>query len=187
MPRTKFISEETIEETEIKEEAKIETPKTAKTKKIFDQSEGIPCRSVVEGGLYMQGAKTEMLYTWIEYGDISEVEYRDLAAAVRSKSKFVYNPWFIVEDEDFLAEFPQLKKFYDESHSVRDLKRILSLPNNEMINEIKKLPSGAFESLKTIAAKQVADGVMDSVSKIRALDDLFGTDLNLIGELVRDN
>lgn len=186
MPRTKFISEETIEE-EVKDDIKLETPKTAKTKKVFEQSEGVLCRSVVEGSLYMQGAKTQMLYSWTEYGDVSEVEYRDLAAAVRSKSKFVYNPWFIVDDEDFLAEFPQLKKFYDESHTVRDLKRILNLPVNEMINEIKKLPAGAFESLKTIAAKQVADGVMDSVSKIRALDDLFGTDLNLIGELVQDN
>ena len=186
MPRTKFISEDAVEE-EIKNEIKPEATKPAKAKKVFDQSEGVLCRSVVEGSLYMQGAKTQMLYSWTEYGDVSEVEYRDLAAAVRSKSKFVYNPWFIVDDEDFLAEFPQLKKFYDESHTVRDLKRILSLPVNDMITEIKKLPAGAFESLKSIAAKQVSDGVIDSVSKIRALDNLFGTDLNLIGELVRDN
>lgn len=180
MPRSKFISEDTEnEQTEVKVEA-------SKKKKEFDQSEGIACRSVVQGGLYMEGLKTQMIYSWTDYGDVSEVEYRDLAAAVRSKSKFVYNPWFIIEDEDFLQEFPQIKKFYDESYSIKDLKNILNKPVDEMIKTIEKLPSGAFESMKSIAAKQVSNGTLDSVSKIKALDKLFGTDLNLIGEFTRD-
>lgn len=179
MPRSKFISEETKEEI-----VATETPK--KIKKEFDQSEGIPCKSIVQGGLYMEGLKTQMIYSWTDYGDVSEVEYRDLAAAVRSRSKFVYNPWFIIEDEDFLAEFPQIKKFYDEIYSIRDLRAILNKPVNDMISAIEKLPAGAFESMKTIAAQQVASGALDSVSKIKALDKLFGTDLNLIGEFTRD-
>ena len=183
MPRSKFISEETEKEKTIEtEEVKI----VSKEKKEFDQSEGIACRSVVQGGLYMEGLKTQMIYSWTDYGDVSDVEYRDLAAAVRSKSKFVYNPWFIIENEDFLREFPQIKKFYDESYSIKDLKSILNKPVNEMIAIIEKLPSGAFESMKSIAAKQVSNGALDSVSKIKALDKLFGTDLNLIGEFTQD-
>lgn len=184
MPKLKTIANEIKAESEIEEKtvakAKLEPePK----KKVFDQSDGIKCRSVVEGGLYMEGLKTQMLYAWTEYGDISEVEYRDLAAAVRSKSKFVYNPWFIIEDEDFLAEFPQVKKFYNDSYSIKELRDILQLPIGEMVETIKKLPESVMDTMKSIAGKQVASGQLDSVRKIKALDEIFGTDLNLIGGL----
>ncbi len=176
MARTKAIADEIENEV-------VEKPK----KKVFDQSEGIRCRSVVQGGLHMEGLKTQMLYTWEDYGDISEVEYRDLAAAARTKSKFVYNPWFIIEDEDFLAEFPQIKKFYDDSHSVKELKEILQMPVDRMVKTINELPSSVIETLKSIAAKQVSTGQIDSVRKIKALDEIFGTDLNLIGEIFADS
>ena len=180
MPKTKYLSD--VDETSENEEEV--TVKEAKPKKkVFSQNDGINCRSVVQGSLYMQGLKTEMIYSWTDYDDVSEVEYRDLVVAVRSKSKFIYNPWIIIEDEDFLNEFPQLKKFYDESHSVKELRQILDMPVDQMTAAIEKLPSGAFESLKSIAAKQVSNGILDSVSKIKALDNLFGTDLNLIGQL----
>ena len=176
--------EEEIDEVEEEEEVEVAKPRVKKT---FDQSDGIACRSIVYGSLFMEGLKTQMIYSWTDYDDVTEVEYRDLVAAVRSKSKFVYNPWFIIEDEDFLEEYPQIKKFYTDSYSIRDLKKILTLPVDQMIDSIKKLPSGAFENMKSIAAKQVSDGILDSVSKIKALDQLFDTDLNLIGQLVSDN
>jgi hypothetical protein len=154
-----------------------------KVKKEFSQSDGIQCHSVVQGGLYFVGDKTGMLYSFSDYGDITDIEYRDLVAAIRTKSGYVFNPYFIVDDEDFIAEFPALKKFYEDQISVKDLKNILNMPVDEMIDAIKKLPPTAIDSLKKIAATQVGNGKLDSVKKIKALDELFGTDLNLIGEL----
>ena len=174
MPRTNFVTDE--------DEKKVPESKK-KDKKVFDQSDGIKCRSIVEGALYMEGLKTQMIYAWTDYGDVSEVEYRDLAAAVRSKSKFVYNPWFIIEDKDFLAEFPQVKKFYDESHSIKELREILQMPVDQMVAVIKELPMSIMDTMKSVAAKQVASGQLDSVRKIKALDEIFGTNLNLIGEV----
>ena len=172
MPRQKFITDD--EDTEIVKKDE---------KHVFDATDGIECRSVVQGGLYMEGLKTKMEYSWEDYGDVSEVEYRDLVAAVRSKSKFVFNPWFIIENEDFLKEFPQVKKFYESSYTIKDLISILDMPAEKMIEEIKKLPKGAVDSIKSLAAKQVSNGTLDSVKKIRALDEYFGTDLNLLASL----
>lgn len=158
-----------------------------KKKKVFGQSDGVLCRSAVEGGLYVEGAKTGMLYTFSDYGDETEIEYRDLVAMVRTKDKTVYEPRLIIMDEDFLAEFPAVNKFYEDQFSTKDIKAILDKPINEMLADIKRLPKGAFESLKSIAAKQVASGRLDSVRKIKALDELFGTDLSLVGELFGDH
>lgn len=164
-----------------------ENASVKKKKKTFGQSDGIMCRSVVEGGLYVEGSKTGMLYSFSDYGDETEIEYRDLVAMIRTKDKTVYEPRLMILDEDFLAEFPAVNKFYEDQFSTKDIKAILDKPINEMLVEINKLPKGAFESLKSIAAKQVSTGRLDSVRKIKALDELFGTDLSLVGELFGEN
>ena len=144
------------------------------------------CRSIVTGGLFLEGSKTKMPYKWNNYGDETEVEYRDLVALVREQSGYIYKPFFIIEDEDFIEEFPQLKKFYSENYSIKELSAILELPVDEMIKTISTLPKGAVDSLNKSAATQVSLGQIDSVRKIRALDDYFGTDLNLISEIFQN-
>ena len=156
-------------------------------KKVFSQSDGILCASITQGILNVEGSKTGMIYRFSDYGDETEIEYRDLVAMIRTKDKAVYEPRFVVEDEDFIAEYPALKKFYNDEFSLQNIKEILTLPENQMIEEIKKLPSGALNSLKSIAAEQVYTGEIDSVRKIKALDSVFGTDLNLVGELFSEH
>lgn len=164
-----------VEEKVIKVEPKVE-------KRVFKESEGIPCRSITQGGLYMEGAKTKMRYEWSDYGDITYVEYADLASATRVRSSYVFGPLFMIDDDDFIEEFPQLKKFYTENYSISDLEVILSYPVDRMVEEIQALPKSAIESIKVLAASSINDGSLDSVSKIKALDELFGTKLSLLAE-----
>lgn len=157
-----------------------ETP--VKQKRKFADSDGIICRSIVQGGLFMEGAKTHMLYEWVDYGDKTQVEYADLSSAVRVKSPFIFSPLLIIEDEDFIEEFLPLKKFYTENYTVQDLEKIIRLPEDQMIEEIGALPKSAKDSLRVIAASAITDGVLDSVKKIKALDELLGTNLNILAE-----
>lgn len=158
---------------------------TKKTKKKFEQTDFIMCRSVIQGGLFLEGAKTKQLYRWTDYGDETEVEYRDLVSEVRAKSAFVFSPYFIVEDEDFIEEFPQLKQFYNQYYSVKDLREILSLPLSSMAKKIEELPNGAKESLRSLAASMISSGAIDSVSKIKKLDEIFDTDMEFLSSLLQ--
>lgn len=174
MPRQmtkKTVEDSTTEETVVKK------------KKVFDQSDGVMCVSITQGKLYVEGSKTGMLYSFSDYGDETEIEYRDLVGLIRSKDKSVFEPRFVVNDKDFIEEYPALKKFYDDEFSIKNIKKILLMPDDQMVAEIEKLPRGAADSLKSIAAEQVANGEIDSVRKIKALDTVFGTNLNLLGEL----
>ncbi len=157
--------------------------KEATPVKKFKQDEGILCRSITVGGLWLDGMKSKNVYRWVEYGDEVEVEYRDLAAMARSRSSYLFKPMFIILDDEFIKEFPQLNDFYNNQYTTGDLKDVLDLPITKMIAAIKTLPSGAVESLKNIASTQVANGQLDSVKKIKALDELFGTELNLLASL----
>ena len=190
MPKTMSRKTETKNISELSSESKVEskeitteTKETKKQKKVFDQSEGVMCHSVTQGGLFVEGPKTSMIYRFIDYGDECEIEYRDLTALVRSKSSYVYHPYFIIDDEDFIAEFPQIVKFYDEQYSIKDLKAILKEDVYTMTESIKKLPATAVENLKTIAATQISNGYIDSIAKVRALNEIFGTELEIADNL----
>lgn len=174
------------DEAEVKEEAPKPTPKTKAAKKSFEQTDRIMCRSITQGGLYVEGAKTKALYEFGDYGDTAEIEYRDLVGMVNSKSDYLFRPYLIVDDADFVAEFPQLDKVYSDIYGKQDLIDIFNLPVDDMISKIKSLPAGAMDNLKHLASTQVANGALDSVRKIKALDELWGTDLNLTSELMQN-
>lgn len=162
---------------------KEEVVKEVSKKRAFAQDDYIMCRSVTVGDLWYDGPKSHTTHNWVDYGDENEVEYRDLAASVRSRSKYIFGPLFVIEDEDFVNEFPQLKKFYEEQYTVDDLKSVLDLSVNDMIATLQTLPQSAVNSLKSIASTMIVNGQLDSVKKIKALDDFFGTELNLLSSI----
>lgn len=142
----------------------------------------ILCRSIIAGGLHVS-CKSGNSYEFKGYGSDCEIEYHDLATLVRKHSAHVFNPRFIIKDEDFLAEFPQIQKAYDDMYTVNDLKDILDLPVSQMLDEMKRVPDTLKDTLKNLAASQIENGTIDSVRKIRALSEFFGADFNFLSEL----
>ena len=182
------VAEETLDdilETESVEAPVVEkvTPKKAEKKK-YALTDGIPCRSITQGGLYMHGIKSDIAYKWSNDGDVTEVEYQDLVAAVRSSVSYVMKPYFIIEDKEFVSQFPQLNQVYDSMYSIRDLRSvILDLSPNMMKSTILSLPDGAKESIKHMASEMISNGSLDSVKKIKILDEIFDTKFMLMTEM----
>jgi len=148
-----------------------------------DASDGILCRSVTVGKLCMEGSNTKMVYRFMTYGDELEVEYRDLVSAVRSHSAYLFTPYIIVEDELFIKEFPELDKFYKEKFTVKELSDIILMNEAEMEDAIAILPKGAKEQFINIVSTSVANGTLDSVRKIKALERILNIDLSLVAEI----
>ena len=97
-----------VSKNEKKEEEVLKTNDSSK-KKEFGQEDLILCRSMVSGQLFVDGVRSGLLYTFADYNDTCEIEYRDLIYLVRSyKDKTIYEPRIIIEDEDFIAENPKL-------------------------------------------------------------------------------
>jgi len=64
-------------------------------------------------------------------------------------------------------------------YETSDLNEILNLPVPQMSETIKKLPKGAKEALKGIVSTMIESHALDSVHKIKALDEIFGTKMLL--------
>ena len=184
MPR-KAMTKSTLKTEEVKTEEVKQTVSKPEPKK-FNPNDGIRCRSVTHGILFVDGLATNMKYTFVDYDYETEITYRDLVALVVARNKAIYNPRIIIMDEDFIAEYPALGKFYKEHFATKNIKEILDMPDYQMKEAISKLPKGAIESLKSIAVNMIVSGEIDSIKRIRALDEAFGTDLSLLNELLSD-
>lgn len=152
---------------------KVETP----VKKVFKDNDPIRCTSVTSGKLIMIGLKTQQRYVWLDTGDYLDVDYTDVIAAVRTRSPYIMKPRFVVDDEDFIKQNKDLQKLYDSLYSKDDLTKILQLPADKMAEVIKKLPDGVQETIKSIAVTAIENGSLDSIQRVKVIDEIFGTQM----------
>ena len=169
----KEVVKETIEESK---------PVIVEEKKAFTDSDYILCRSVWSGGLNVI-SQSGNLYEFKDYGAECEINYRDLVTMIRRGSNHIFLPRFIILDEDFLEDFPTIQKVYGEMYTKEDLVEILDLPLSRMKTEIAKLPEATKNSMRNLIATQIANGRLDSISKVRALTEIFNSDFNLLSDL----
>lgn len=175
---------QTVKKTTPVEEVTTETVAAKKPKK-YAATDVIPCVSITAGELGMVGIKSHINYRWVDRGDVVEVEYQDLTAAIRSKASYITKPYFIIQDDDFVEQFPVVKKAYASLYSIRDLHDVLNMTPAKMKSTILSLPDGAKDSIKNLAASQIMSGQLDSVKKIKILDEIYGTEMILMTGLFK--
>ena len=174
-----FDDEELFESpTPVAEEAPVEK-KSSTSVKEFKDTDRIPCVSITVGGLSMVGAKSGEFYRWMNMGDIVEVEYRDLVSAIREHTKDVFEPRFIIQDDDFLAKYDTVQLRYGQLYTPTDIEQVLAMPAPQMEAMIKKMPVGAQNAVRDLASRKVDSGELDSINRVKVIDSFFGTQLVL--------
>lgn len=168
-------TEKVVEEKPIKKEI-------VKEKKVFTDSDYILCRSVCYGGLNVT-SQSGNLYEFKDYGYDCEINYRDLVSLIRKGSDHVFLPRFVILDEDLLEDFPTVKRVYEKMYTRNDLLDILRMPTHQMEMEIRELPDSTRTVLEQMVATEIANGNLDSISKVRKLSEIFDSDFNLLSEL----
>lgn len=177
-------TKKTVENTEFEavEETVVETEKTkapTKTAKRYAPGDMIPCRSITYGELLLTGTKSKMLYTWANYGDVTEMEFQDLQALKSTRSSYLFKPRFIIEDPELVEQWSNdLGKMYKEIVDV-DVEDMFRLPLNQFKSKLKKAPAGVQQAVKNVAGEKILNGTLDSLAKIRAIDEILNTDLKL--------
>lgn len=172
MATKKEIHTEEIVETEVKK------PVVKVTRK-YDPDEQITCRSITYGELLVVGPKSKLLYSWSNYGDTTPVEYQDLQALRSIRSAHLLKPRIVVEDEELIAQWGKdFENLYSKIVDV-DVEKILDLPIGKFKTALKNAPKGVQQAVKNIAGEKILDGSLDSLAKIKAIDEILGTDLKL--------
>jgi hypothetical protein len=162
----------------------VEEPKTAPTKKVnkpkHDPSELIVCRSVVFGELILIGPKTHMRYSWANEGDLREVEYQDLVSWRALRSRYLFEPMIIIEDEDIVEEWKaDIGELYAELQDI-DIKAMFKLPYRQFVTQLKKLPAGLKTTVQNMAYSMIQDRTLYDLRIIDAIDEILGTELKMM-------
>lgn len=173
--RTKKVEAEAPTEEITKEESQKKAPRK------FAQDDVILCKSVTFGELLLPGKKSQLLYTWADYGDATEVEFQDLQALRSTRSAYLNAPYFVIEDEELLEQWPELKTLYAKVAAL-DVDNLFNLPINQFKKRLREIPVGFKDSIKNIAGDKIRNGSLDSIAKINALDEILGTELKLMIE-----
>lgn len=171
-------------EEEIKEEPVEAKASVVRKKKVFDDNDLIACRSVTNGKYIYTGKATGTPYRFMNYGDIEYIAYKDLRMAANNtgSNTCCYAPFIIVDNEEFVEEFPKLKEFYAGMYTTRDYIQILALSPEEMARAIEKMPKVAKETLKGLVATMIKEGSIDSLKKIKTLESVFGAQTFITNE-----
>lgn len=163
-------------ETEEKPVAEEVKPKT----KTFSPDDGIECVSVTSGELIIIGKKTGNVYRWTNHGDTTTVEFQDLRVEARNaKSRPLYDPLIMIEDEDVLAlpEFENVESSYKNAISIEEIDQFFDLPLQQFKTKLKSLPKGIKNTIKSIARDKLEAGELDSIQKIKVIDEILDTEL----------
>jgi len=174
------VEENVVEETPAKEVSKAASAHVAEPRQ-FNQNDLILCRSVTAGWLGVSG-KSGQYYVFENFGDECEIEYQDLFALKSRRSNYIYAPLFVIEDEELL-ENPRWKdvaQFYDEKVFREDIDEVLNLPVSSFKKALEALPKGLAKALQVKVAEKIEDGSFDSLSKIKIIDEVYGTDFRSI-------
>ena len=159
-------------------EQEVKKPAT-KTPRKYAPDELIPCRSVTYGELLLTGTKSKLMYVWANYNDVTEVEFQDLQALKSTRSSYLFRPRFVIEDEELVEEWGKdFKDMYSKIVSV-DVEEMFNLPLGKFKTALKNAPRGVQQAVKNIAGEKIMNGSLDSLAKIKAIDDVLGTDLKL--------
>lgn len=170
---------EVVEEIETEaKETKAEKPAPKVVRK-YAPDDMVPCRSITYGELLLTGSKTKFLYTWANYDDVTEMYFQDLQALKSTRSSYLFKPRFIIEDEELVEQWKSdLGGMYDDIIAT-DVEAMFKLPPNQLKAKLKKAPKGIQLAVKNLAGEKIMNGSLDSLAKIKAIDEVLGTQLKL--------
>lgn len=169
--KKEVITEESVEQ-EVKKPV-------AKTPRKYAPDDLIPCRSVTYGELLLSAPKSKLMYVWANYNDVTEVEFQDLQALKSTRSNYLFRPRIVIEDEELVEQWSKdFKDMYSKITHV-DVEEIFDLPLGKFKTALKNAPKGVQQAVKNIAGEKIMNGSLDSLAKIKAIDDILGTDLKL--------
>ena len=175
MPKSTVKNTENDVVEEVVEKVKVEKKEPRK----YAPEDKIPCRSITYGELLLTGPKSRLLLSWSNYGDITEVDFQDLQALKSTRSSYLLKPRFIIEDEELVKQWEKdLGNIYSDIIHT-DVEEMFKLPVNQLKSKLKKAPVGVQQAVKNVAGEKILNGSLDSLAKIKAIDEVLGTELKL--------
>lgn len=175
------VAEDTVVETTTVEQEstkpeKVVSEKTTLTPKALDPNQLVSVFNGFQGKLVYKSKKTGELFTWDGFGDEQEIELTELKSAKSSNKKFFINNWFLFHDPEII-DYLGVGQYYRQALTLEGFEDFFSLNHEQMEEKVSGLSEGQKRSLAYKTKQMVADGQLDSLKSITALERVLGVEL----------
>jgi hypothetical protein len=145
-------------------------------KPTLDKNELIPVMNITNGPLIYQSKKTGMEIKFEKYGDVEYLEVGELLTMRSGQRRFLDEPWIFIMDDE-VTEYLGLDKLYKKLVNPSNIDQIFNFNVDHFTEVIKSSPRGYAQLLISRAKEKIKNGSLDSVAKIKALEERFNIEL----------
>ena len=164
--------EQVIETASVKEAEN----KPYKVKKNLDPSMYVTVKNGFNGTLIYKSKKTGERFIWGAFGDEQEIELSELKAAKNSSKSFFVNNWFLFDDPE-IVEWLGMSQYYKHALNSASFDKLFEKSPDEIEKTVNALSDGQKKSVAFRAKQLIADGTIDSIKVITALEKSLSAEL----------
>lgn len=155
---------------------KAKTVAAKRAKPQFELTDSVLIRNGFHGPLIIELPKSGYTIKLQEFGDEDYVEIADLRTLRNSHPKFFKKNWILFDDPDVI-DYLHVNEYYKNVLTNEEIEELFDLPEEVMTKELRKLSDGQRSTAMYAAMEKIGDGALDSIGKIKALEDIFGCKL----------
>lgn len=155
----------------------VSKPSSQKAKK-RDLNEMIPVKNITNSSLvYVSKNNPGFRVDWMEFGEEVHIEYKELINMRGSQRRFFEEPWIVCDWE--VLEDLGVDKYYKDLIDLDDIDKVFDYSDEKMSEVLRKLPKGARTLVADRAFELVRSKELDSMNKIRKIEQILKIDLGL--------
>lgn len=152
------------------------TPLQRLSQSNIDKSVLVPVMNITHGSLVYQSRKTGMEIKFERYGDIEYMEIGELLTMRSSQRRFLDEPWILILDDE-TVQYLGLDKLYKRLVNPDNIDQIFNFSIEKFKDVIQSAPRGYSQLIISRAKAKMKDGSLDSVAKIKALEERYKVEL----------
>lgn len=150
--------------------------KVYRVKKDLDPNMFVTVKNGFNGTLVYKSKRTGERFVWDAFGDEQEMELSELKSAKNSYKAFFVNNWFLFDDPE-IVEWLGMSKFYKHALNAESFDKLFEKEPDEITAVMDELSAGQKKSVAFRAKQLIADGKIDSIKVINALENSLGIEL----------
>lgn len=150
--------------------------KNYRVKKELDPNMFVSVKNGFNGTLVYKSKRTGERFVWQNFGDEQEIELSELESAKNTCKTFFVNNWFLFDDPE-VVDWLGMTQYYKRALNFASFDKLFEMAPDEIAKTIEGLQAGQRKTVAFRAKQLIADGKIDSIKVIAALEESLSVEL----------
>lgn len=150
--------------------------KQYKIKQNLDPNTIVTVKNGFQGHLIYKSRRTNERFEWESFGDEQDMDLQELKNAKNSSKAFFVNNWFLIDDPEVL-DYLGVSQYYKYALNFASFDDLFKKSPDDIKDTISYLSVGQKKSIAYRAKELIANGVIDSIKVINALENSLSIEL----------